>query len=82
MKRRESSSRPLGRFDLLRFAVRQGHTLLGILGYHHRWSLRLSGLLGLDHWQDQCPEVVDALQQAGIVTSKSQRLIVVCHLLS
>jgi hypothetical protein len=31
--------------------------------------------LGLDHWQDQCPEVVDELQQAGIVTFKSQRLI-------
>jgi hypothetical protein len=63
-------------------AVRQGHALLGVLGYHHRWSLRLLGLLGLDHWQDQCPEVVDELQQAGIVTFKSQRLIIVRHLSS
>jgi hypothetical protein len=63
-------------------AVRQGHALLGVLGYHHRWSLRFSSLLGLDHWQDQCPEVVDELQQAGIVTFKSQRLIIVRHLSS
>jgi hypothetical protein len=62
------------------FAVRQGHTLLGVLGYHHRWSLRLLGLLGLDQWQEQCPETVDAFQQAGIVSFNSQRFIVVCHL--
>ena len=82
MKCRESSSLPLERSGFLVFADRQGHALLGVQGHHLRWSLRFSGLLGLDHWQDQCPEVVDALQQAGIVTSKSQRLMVVRHLLS
>ncbi len=74
--------RPLGRSDLLRLAYRQGHALLGVLGHHHEWSLRLLGLMGLDHRQDQCSEVVNALQQAGVVTSKSQRLIVVRHFLS
>ncbi|MFN9943447.1 MAG: hypothetical protein ACK56I_28640, partial [bacterium] len=38
---REPGSRPLGRSGLLKLAVRQGHALLGVLGYHHRWSLRL-----------------------------------------
>ena len=76
----QSSSRPLGRSGLSMFAVRQGHTLLGVLGYHHRWSLRLLGLLGLDQWQEQGPETVDAFQQAGIVSFNSQRFIVVCHL--
>jgi hypothetical protein len=61
-------------------AIRQGHTLLGVQGYHHRWSLRLLGLLGLDQWQEQCPKGVDAFQQAGIVSFKSQRHIVVRHL--
>jgi hypothetical protein len=61
-------------------AVRQGHALLGVLGYLHRWSLRLLGLLGLDQWQEQCPEAVDALQQAGIVSFNSLRFIVVRHL--
>jgi hypothetical protein len=61
-------------------AIRQGHALLGVLGHHHRWSLRLLGLLGLDQWQEQSPEGVDTFQQAGIVSFKSQRHVVVCHL--
>jgi hypothetical protein len=61
-------------------ALRQGHALPGVLGYHHRWSLCLFGLLGLDQWQEECPETVDAFQQSGIVGSKSQRHIVIRHL--
>jgi hypothetical protein len=77
---RESSPRPLGRSDLLRLAYRQGYALLVVLGYHHRRILCFPGLMGLDHWQDQCSDVVNALQQTGIITPNYQRLVIVGHL--